>query len=146
MDTPLAFAVGAGQPADLCDLRVGPRTWLVLTVLLRLARAGARAGFGADGHHGLSDGALPAVAHLPADARRRQGRAVQAAVVLANIVDPDGRDQLEAVGVAGLRKLAEVLRWLHLEDLRQRDLLQGQTEMCVCRAAGFPSSVFGGNI
>lgn len=110
-------------------------------MLLRWALPGASAGFGGDGHHGLSDGALPAVAYLPPHARRRQDRIVQAAIILPNIVDHGTSDELKAVGVAGLRKMTEVLRWLHLEDLRQRDLLRGKTDI-----SGFCSSVLGSHI
>lgn len=140
-DFPPAW-VSHGRPADLCDLRVTSHKLCgLLTVLLGLAQPGAHAGFGADGHHGLSDALLPAVAHLPPDARRRQDRVVQAAIILPHIVDHDGSDQLEAVRLAGLRKMAEVLGRLHLKDLRERDLLHGQMKI-----SGLCSSVCGSNI
>lgn len=99
----------------------------VLTVLLPLARPGPDAGFGCDRHHRLSDRLLPALAHVPAHAGRRQGRVVvQTAVILPDVVHHVGGDHLEAVRVAGLGQAAEVLCRLHLQDLGQRDLLRGQ--------------------
>lgn len=94
-------------------------------MVLPLAVPGADAGLGRDGHHRLSDGLLPALAHVPPHAGRRQGGVVmQAATVLTDIVHHVGRDHLEAVSVAALGQAAEVLRRLHLEDLGQGDLLQ----------------------
>lgn len=48
---------------------------------------------------------------------------VVAAVVLPDVVDHGGRDDLEAVRVAALGQVAVVSALLHLEDLRQRDFL-----------------------
>lgn len=93
-----------------------------------MAQPGANAGFGCDGHHRLTNGPLPAVAHVPPDARRHQDRIVQASMILPNIVHHDGSDHFKAVRVTGLRKMTEVLCRLHLKDLRQWDLLQGQLE------------------
>ncbi len=96
----------------------------LLTVVLPLARPGADAGLRRDGHHRLSDGLLPALAHVPPDTGRRQdGVVVRATVVLPNVVHHVARDHLEAVRVAALGQVAEVLRRLHLEDLGQGDLL-----------------------
>lgn len=94
-------------------------------MILRLARPGADAGFGRDGHHRLSDGLLPTLAHIPPHAGRcHDGVVVQAVVILPNVEHHVARDHLEAVRVAALGEVAEVLRWLHLEDLRQGDLLE----------------------
>lgn len=96
-------------------------------MVLPLAGPGADAGLGRDGHHRLSDGLLPALAHVPPHAGRRQdGVVVQAAVVLPDVVHHVGRDHLEAVRVAALREAAEVLRRLHLEDLGEGDLLSDE--------------------
>ncbi len=93
-------------------------------MVLPLAGPGADAGFGRDGHHRLADRLLPALAHVPPHAGRRQdGVVVQATVILPDVVHHAGRDHLEAVRVAALRQAAEVLRGPHLEDLGQRDLL-----------------------
>lgn len=98
-------------------------------MVLAVVRAGAHAGFGRDGHHRLADGLLPALAHLLPDTGRRQDGIVQAAVVLPDVVHHDGGDDFKAVRVAGLGEVAVVLCRLHLEDLRQRDLLQGRTQI-----------------
>ena len=105
--------------------RFSPRG-LLLTVVLPFAGTGADAGRGRDGHQGVADGLLPALAHVPSHARRRQdGVVVQAAVVLPDVVHHVGRGHLEAVRVAAGGPAAEVLRRLHLQDLGQRDLLKG---------------------
>lgn len=114
---------------------MGINHWL-LTGALPVAQPGANAGFGCDGHHCLTNGPLPAVAHVPTDARCHQDRIVQASMILPNIVHHDGSDHFKAVWVTGLRKMTEVLCRLHLKDLRQWDLLQGQIE----EASGFCSS------
>lgn len=94
-------------------------------MILRLARPGADAGFGRDGHHRLSDGLLPTLAHIPPHAGRcHDGVVIQAVVILPDVEHHVARDHLEAVRVAALGEVAEVLRWLHLEDLRQGDLLE----------------------
>lgn len=86
-------------------------------MVLPLAGPGADAGLGRDGHHRLSDGLLPALAHVPPNAGRRQDGVVRAAVVLPDVVHHVGRDHLAAVRVAARRQAGEVLRRLHLEDL-----------------------------
>lgn len=99
-----------------------------LTVVL----AGSRpdAGLGCDGHQRLPDGLLPALTYDAAHARGSQDRVVvRAADILPDVVDHGGSDDLEAVRVAALREAAEVLRRLHLQDLRQRDLLEGEQRL-----------------
>lgn len=86
---------------------------------------GADAALGCNRHHRLSNGLLPALAHVPPHTRCCQhGVVIQAAIVLPDVVHHVGCDHLEAVRVAALRQAAEVLCRLHLQDLGQRDFLQ----------------------
>lgn len=94
-----------------------------------------------DRHEGLPDGALPRLGHLAADAavwsylagggrglgeslgiaggHRREGVGV-----LPNKVAHSASDELEAVRIRAWRHESEVSSRAHLQDLRQRDLLQ----------------------
>ena len=93
-------------------------------MVLALSGAGADAGLGRDGHQGLADGLLPALGHLQANAGGRQRRVVVvAAGVLPHVVNHGVGDDLEAVRVASLSEVTEVMSRIHLKDLRQRDFL-----------------------
>lgn len=101
---------------------------LVLTVIFSLSSSAGHTGLRGDRHQGLSDGLLPALSHLHAHSRGGQGRTVVwTGVLLPDVVDHGGRDDLKAVRVAALGQVAVVSGEFHLEDLRQRDFLpEGQ--------------------
>lgn len=102
---------------------------LLLTVILSLAWPRADASLGRDGHQRLPDGFLPTLPYIPSHARCCQSWVVvEATVVLPDVVHHAARDDLKAVWVATLRQSAKVLRWLHLQDLRQGDLLWNKKE------------------
>ena len=95
-------------------------------MVLAVSGGAGDAGLGGDGHQGLPDGLLPALGHLGAHTGGGQrGAVVVASMVLADVVHHGGGDDLEAMDVAALGQLAVVPARLHLQDLRQRDLLWG---------------------
>lgn len=111
--------------------RTGPKTkeGPSLTVILPLAWPRADASLGCDGHQRLPDGFLPTLPYIPSHARCCQSWVVvEATVVLPDVVHHAARDDLKAVWVATLRQSAKVLRRLHLQDLRQGDLLWNKKE------------------
>lgn len=111
--------------------RTGPKTkeGPLLTVILPLAWPRADASLGCDGHQRLPDGFLPTLPYIPSHARCCQSWVVvEATVVLPDVVHHAARDDLKAVWVATLRQSAKVLRRLHLQDLRQGDLLWNKKE------------------
>lgn len=111
--------------------RTGPKTkeGPLLTVILPLAWPRANASLGCDGHQRLPDGFLPTLPYIPSHARCCQSWVVvEATVVLPDVVHHAARDDLKAVWVATLRQSAKVLRRLHLQDLRQGDLLWNKKE------------------
>lgn len=103
---------------------------LLLTVIFALTSSTGHAGLGGDRHQGLSDGLLPALSHLHAHSWGGQrGAVVRTGIVLPNIVNHGGCDDLKAVRVAALGQVAVVSGEFHLEDLRQRDFLQGRQRL-----------------
>lgn len=98
---------------------------LLLTVIFALTSSTGHAGLGGDRHQGLSDGLLPALSHLHAHSWGSQrGAVVRTGIVLPDIVNHGGCDDLKAVRVAALGQVTVVSGEFHLEDLRQRDFLQ----------------------
>ena len=104
-----------------------------------------------DGHEGLPDGALPCLGHLTADAAvwshlagggrgRREslgiagGHRRECVGVLPNKVAHSASDELEAVRIRAWGHEVEVSCGAHLQDLRQRDLLQEDTTVFKKRA------------
>lgn len=103
-----------------------------LTVIFALSCSTGHTGLRGDGHQGLSDGLLPALSHLHAHTRGGQGRTVvRTGVLLPDVVDHGGCDDLKAVRVAALGQVAVVSGEFHLEDLGQRDFLPGGQRMPV---------------
>lgn len=65
--------------------------------------------------------------------------------VLSYKVAHGARDDLEAVGVCARRDEGEVPSRTHLQNLRERDLLQGRTQMSGCTARTNESGNFRGS-
>lgn len=64
--------------------------------------------------------------HQNAAARHRRLGSLQ---ILTDVVDQRGGGDLEAVGVGPIREQREGLSQLQRQDLRQRDLLQGDRQL-----------------
>lgn len=94
-----------------------------------------------DRHEGLPDGALPGLGHLTADAAVRnylarggrgwgeslrvaRGQRGESIGVLPNEVAHSASNELKAVRICAWGDEREVSSRTHLQDLRQRDLLQ----------------------
>lgn len=105
---------------------------LLLTVIFALTSSTGHAGLRGDRHQGLSDGLLPALSHLHAHSWGGQrGAVVGTGIVLPDIVNHGGCDDLKAVRVAALGQVTVVSGEFHLEDLRQRDFLQERQRLRV---------------